>query len=188
MSEREKAIVHIKKQNHRIGKIVKDAFLPLFVAILFSSPFLAFGFSDLRAVPSEPVEVVFSKCKWELSFGHSALYFVTDHNEYFLLPGYLRTALNQDAENGVLQPGSVFTVTKYNFLWQTRIATAECGDTVYADMDDWKADNKKDIINYFTISGFIIVPGMILSIIMLYLSRTELREIRKFKRKYKERL
>ena len=184
MTQTEKDKLHIKKQNRRARKLLVDCLLPLFLIQFLAAPLLAVGVLFLCVKPSEPVEVTFSECKWQ---NRSLVLFTQEKNQW-MIPHGLREAFYPDVESGAVLPGDRLTVRWYPWMLRDAVATIASEDKIYGDLEDWQTNQKKDARASFVFYGLLDLAGAAFSVWMWYGTRAEYNEIRRFRRKYRERM
>jgi hypothetical protein len=188
MTQAEKDKLHIKNQNRRARKLLLDILMPLLLIQIFAAPMLAMGIQFLCVKPSEPVEVTFSECKWQGYGRNKSLVLYTQEKNEWMIPHHLREAFYPDVESGAVLPGDRLTVRWYPWMVRDAAATIAGGDKIYGSLEGWQISQKKDACGLFVFSGLLNLAGAAFSVWMWYGTRAEYSEIRRLRRKYRERI
>lgn len=189
MTQAEKDKLHIKKQNRRARKLLREVLMPLLLIQFFAAPMLAMGIQFLCVKPSEPMEVTFSECKWQPGFGRGkSLVLYTQEKNEWMIPHHLREAFYQDVKSGAVLPGDRLTIRWYPWMVRDAAATIASGGKIYGSLEDWQTSQKKDAKGCFVTSAVLTGMGLALSICFFLLDPRELRDTLRLRRKYKARL
>ena len=188
MTQAEKDKLHIKKQNRRYRNLICRILAPILFLQLLCSP-LYHMFMLRSAVPSEPVEIVYMDNRWVSGRGIRKHLIITAETgrQYYVLEDGGRPFW-EDVRAGKIVPGDRLTITACDWPVYDRIAELRAGDRIYADASDFEESRSGDIRLRLTISAIALGLGALVSLIVYLVERRELKDIRKLRRKYRERL
>ena len=183
MKQREKDQLHIEKQNQRLRKLIWDNIKTGLYALLLTLPLLPFVVSLFTTKPQGPVEATFVRCYK----AYHCYVLETEEQGSFQLPNDLDKAVLRDVENGTIKPGDRMRITWHPWIIQGGVVMLTCGKRVYGDLKTWERWKKKTTRDLLIFISIFFLIGLLISIVMFYLDREEIAEIRRLKQKYRAR-
>ena len=189
MTQAEKDRLHIKKQNRRYRKLIFRILAPVLFLQLLCFPLYLYIFMLRSAVPSEPVEIVYEDSWWVSAYrvrNHLIIQEKTGRQYY--VPEDGGRPFWEDVRAGEIVPGDRLTITACDWPVYDRIAELRAGDRIYADASDFEESRSDDIRLRLTICAIALGLGTLVGLIVYLVERRELNDIRKLRRKYRERM
>lgn len=189
MTQAEKDKLHIKKQNRRYRNLICRILAPILFLQLLCSPLYIYMFMLRSAVPSEPVEIVYKDSWWVSGYrvrNHLIIQEKTGR-QYYVLEDCGRPFW-EDVRAGEIVSGDRLTITACDWPVYDRIAELRAGDRIYADASDFEESRSDDIRLRLTICAIALGLGALVGLIIYLVERRELKDIRKLRRKNRERL
>ena len=94
----------------------------------------------------------------------------------------------EDVRAGEIVSGDRLTITACDWPVYDRIAELRAGNRIYADASDFEESRSDDIRLRLTICAIALGLGALVGLIIYLVERRELKDIRKLRRKYRERI
>ena len=190
MTDTEKARRHLDKQNKRLRRMLWESLGTGGLILLIAAVCIGLGIKFERVQLQGPVQLSFGSFTTEYSPKSSKTVLITQSGEkYTIFHSVDVKRLREDQKAGLLCPGDPLTVRWYPWLFSDRmIATVSGSAEDYGSLEDFEAALNQDACACFWTGGILITIWLVLAFLMLWCQRTQFAEIRRLRRKYRERL
>ena len=190
MTDTEKARRHLDKQNKRLRRMFWEALTTGALFLLLAAVFIGLGIKYERVRLQGPVQLSFGSYTTERSGKSSRSVLTTQSGEKFTIFHSVDVKrLREDQEAGVLCPGDPLTVRRYDWLFSDQvIATVSSPAKDYGSLEDFEAALHHDACACFWTCGILIAIWLVFVFLMCWFQRKQLAEIRRLRKKYRERL
>ncbi len=190
MTDTEKARRHLDKQNKRLRRMFWEALTTGGLFLLLAALFIGLGIKYERVRLQGPVQLSFGSFTTEYSPKSSKTVLITQSGEKFTIFHSVDVKrLREDQEAGLLRPGDPLTVRRYDWLFSDQvIATVSSPAKDYGSLEDFEAALHHDACACFWTCGILIAIWLVFVFLMCWFQRKQLAEIRRLRKKYRERL